>query len=202
MPSSFSRLFMADGQNFKTSLTLVSQATAAAIHENIAGSVIDPDTGIWRLPCSIHNHNNVMRNSADESAEADASNNVPSSSTHLTKYSKWALGGWHLRKRAAHSLPISSSSPRDFQGGQFHTRATGRPTNSSPNIFFEFGVGTSKFAIPAEDLAYQSSAPDGSSVSDMCYSGIQAGGDEFVVLGDIFIKVRPFLAVIQFITHV
>ncbi|KAI8457804.1 aspartic peptidase domain-containing protein, partial [Phakopsora pachyrhizi] len=56
------------------------------------------------------------------------------------------------------------------------------------SIFFEFGKGKEKFGIPTADLAYEVVKNYSDNGIEMCYSGIQMGGDNFVILGDLFLK--------------
>lgn len=81
----------------------------------------------------------------------------------------------------SHNLQDSYISKRSSSEGFRSVR--------SPNIFFEFGSQSDRYAIPAESLAYQGVKKDSRLVEDgLCYSGIQAGSNDFVVLGDTFIK--------------
>ncbi|KAG0152160.1 hypothetical protein CROQUDRAFT_56133 [Cronartium quercuum f. sp. fusiforme G11] len=161
-----------------TSLTLVSEATAAAIHKRIPGSAVDPGNGLWRIPCSIHNANNTMQSSAYDNEAPVASNSKVASTPKKESLSKLF--------RREHTTPPTSYL-HHMRESQFGTRSTRISSPSSPNVIFEFGAGGSRFAIPAEDLAYQGLG-SGNTSNDLCYSGIQTGSQGFVVLGDTFIK--------------
>ncbi|KAG0152157.1 hypothetical protein CROQUDRAFT_85888 [Cronartium quercuum f. sp. fusiforme G11] len=154
-----------------TSLTIVSEAAAAAIHEKIPGALIDPDNGVWQVPCSIK--------SADSSVPKTSK---PSS----TQVSLLSLLKRSSNRRSLPNLGLHRLVPEE----KIQTRSMSTKKVTSPNVFFEFGVGSSQFAIPAEDLAYQSIDDNRISTdgNHMCYSGIQAGSEAFVVLGDTFIK--------------
>ncbi|MBW0464714.1 hypothetical protein O181_004429 [Austropuccinia psidii MF-1] len=149
-----------------TSLTLVSVDTAAAIHKQIPGAVMDSRNGIWRLPCGVSSgprpspHSEEIRSSSQTQINNfDAVNQI-----------KPAPSGTTFK-----ALPNPSTHPA-----------------VTPNVFFQFSDGEMQFGIPAEDLAYQA-IPSSRSTSyyhgvKMCYSAIQSGSENFVVLGDTFIK--------------
>ncbi|KAH9816737.1 aspartic peptidase A1 [Melampsora americana] len=167
-----------------TTLTIVSEATAAEIHKRIPGSVVDPENGIWMLPCTIHNDANKKSSyiGSDEASPLDSSSLIP---VKLIPPPQHSLG-LDLKKRSHNNHQMYS---RHHRKQHLHARSSQDPTPSSPNIFFEFGVGSLQFVIPAEDLAYQAIEDDTTSdQSGMCYSGIQSGSEGFVVLGDTFIK--------------
>lgn len=167
-----------------TSLTIVSEATAAEIHKRIPGSVVDPNNGIWMVPCSIHNTANKKSSyiRSDDASTLGSKSLIPVKTASPPQHSL-AL---NLKKRFHPKTQLYSRHHREHH---LHARSGQSSTASSPNIFFELGIGSLQFVIPAEDLAYQ--AIDNDTTSDqsgMCYSGIQSGSEGFVVLGDTFIK--------------
>lgn len=59
-----------------------------------------------------------------------------------------------------------------------------RPGNllGDPNVFFD--IGGRKWGIPVQDVAFRTSGRN----DGLCVSGIQGGSNQFMVLGDVFIK--------------
>ncbi|EGG04901.1 aspartic peptidase A1 [Melampsora larici-populina 98AG31] len=171
-----------------TTLTLVSETTAAEIHKRIPGSVVDPDNGIWMVPCSTHNPSNKKStyNRSDHTSPGplDSKSLIPVKTVSPPHGHSLPL---NLKKRSHTSNQFYS---RHHRKHHLHARSSPTSTPASPNIFFEFGIGSLQFVIPAEDLAYQSilNEPRTDDQSGICYSGIQSGSEGFVVLGDTFIK--------------
>ncbi|KAG0152159.1 hypothetical protein CROQUDRAFT_85890 [Cronartium quercuum f. sp. fusiforme G11] len=161
-----------------TTLTYVSESMAAAIHKRIPGSIVDSKDRLWRVPCSTHNANNTMRSSAHDN-EAVIASNSKLASTPRKKSRLHALGRDHTT--------LVDRRRRHLRERQFRTRFAKKTAASSHNIFFEFEAGGSRYALPAEDLAYRETTDD-SDKSTMCLSGIQEGSDDFIILGSNFIK--------------
>lgn len=93
------------------------------------------------------------------------------------------------------STPLAATIHSKIPGSSFNTQEGAwyvpcdvsnlpRPGNllGDPNVFFE--IGGRKWGIPIQDVAFRTSGrSDG-----LCVSGIQGGSNQFMVLGDVFIK--------------
>lgn len=153
----------------QTSITLVSEITAARIHAQIPGAKVDSQNGIWRVPCDV-----TKAPAADLSNTASILRSLMKSSSTLSS----VILSTPVLRKLLDSASITSKTPQ-----------------STPNVFFEFGEGKERFGIPASDLAFQKIDPADLSDPEFkddhqpyCYSAIQPGTSEFVVLGDTFIK--------------
>ncbi|KAH9813870.1 aspartic peptidase A1 [Melampsora americana] len=149
------------------------------------------------------NGQNVMSSKDPPRAILDTGTSLTlvSTSTAASIHSK-IRGAIRNESNGIWKLPCSIRNSQNSLNSYFpHPTQTSSSSSSSPNIFFEFGIGTVRFAIPAESLAYQALQKKDSKIDDsssssseeakdhqICYSGIQAGSESFVVLGDTFIK--------------
>ncbi|KAH9813203.1 aspartic peptidase A1 [Melampsora americana] len=151
------------------------------------------------------NGQNVMSSKDPPRAILDTGTSLTlvSTSTAASIHSK-IRGAIRNESNGIWKLPCSIRNSQNSQNSYFpHPTQESSSSSSSPNIFFEFGIGTVQFAIPAESLAYQALQKKDSKIDDdssseeeeeeakdhqICYSGIQAGSESFVVLGDTFIK--------------
>jgi len=146
-----------------TSLMLVSDQAAEAIHSRLAGAVMDPSNGIWRLPCSIGNPNK-------------AQSGKPSFGSWLS-----SIISRSIRPSASHrktTLRDYFGKPPASEANIFVELGVGVPKLGIPVTDLAYQT------IPPSEVNSLSS--DGK--TRMCYSGIQAGADGFFVLGGTFIK--------------
>lgn len=96
------------------------------------------------------------------------------------------------------STPLAASIHSRIDGASFNTQegAWYVPCDVSnplprlgklkvdPNLFFGIGPGGQRWGVPVQDLAFRPSGRN----DGLCVSGVQGGSNQFMVLGDVFIK--------------